>query len=119
MEMKMKTLGKLVGRIAAATALVLSFGTGAAYADGCSGRDHTTETVLGAGAGALTGGLIGGDIAGAAVGGVAGGFIGNAIGRSQDCNRVRSSSARTTYRRTSYWVDRNGRRHYYQRAASR
>ena len=51
---------KSLGKIMAATALVLSFGTGAAYADGCSGRDHTTETVLGAGAGALTGGLIGG-----------------------------------------------------------
>jgi uncharacterized protein YcfJ len=114
MEDEMKSLGKIV----AATALVLSFGTGAAYADGCSGRDHTTETVLGAGAGALTGGLIGGDIAGAAVGGVAGGFIGNAIGRSQDCNRVRSS-ARRTPTRTAYWVDRNGHRHYYQRSASR
>jgi uncharacterized protein YcfJ len=114
MEDEMNSFGKIV----AATALVLSFGTGAAYADGCSGRDHTTETVLGAGAGALTGGLIGGDIAGAAVGGVAGGFIGNAIGRSQDCNRVRAS-ARRAPARTAYWVDRNGHRHYYQRSASR
>ena len=42
----MKSLGKIV----AATALCLSLGTGAAYADGCTGRDHTTETILGAGA---------------------------------------------------------------------
>jgi len=109
---------RTLGRIVAATALVLSFGTGAAYADGCSGRDHTTGTVLGAGAGALAGGLIGGDLAGAAVGGVAGGLIGNQVARSQDCNRVRAS-ARRTPTRTSYWVDRNGHRHYYQRAASR
>ena len=110
---------KSLGKIAAATALVLSFGTSAAYADGCSGRDHTTETILGAGAGALTGGLIGGDLAGAAVGGVAGGFIGNAIGRSQDCNRVqRQAAARrtaTAQQRQAYYIDRNGNRHYYQR----
>jgi hypothetical protein len=110
----MKSLSKIV----AATALVLSFGTSAAYADGCSGRDHTNETILGAGAGALAGGLIGGDIAGAAVGGVAGGLIGNSIGRSQDCNRARTTQARRPTR-TAYWVDRNGHRHYYQRAASR
>jgi hypothetical protein len=110
----MKSLGKIV----AATALVMGMATSAAYADGCSGRDHTTETILGAGAGALTGGLIGGDLAGAAVGGVAGGFIGNAIGRSQDCNRVqRQAAARraAAQPRQAYYVDRNGNRHYYQR----
>jgi uncharacterized protein YcfJ len=109
------------GKIVAASVLAMGLGTSAAYADGCSGRDHTTETILGAGAGALTGGLIGGDLAGAAVGGVAGGFIGNAIGRSQDCNAVRRQAAarRAAAQRQaanrSYYVDRNGNRHYYQR----
>jgi uncharacterized protein YcfJ len=83
------------GKILAATALALTFGSGAAYADGCTGRDHTTETVVGAGVGALAGGLIGGDIAGAAVGGVAGGFLGNYVGRQQDCSRAqRNANAR-------------------------
>jgi uncharacterized protein YcfJ len=109
------------GKIVATTALVMGLGTSAAYADGCSGRDHTNETILGAGAGALAGGLIGGDLAGAAVGGVAGGFIGNAIGRSQDCNAVRRQAAArraATQRQAAnraYYVDRNGNRHYYER----
>ena len=117
----MKSLGKIVAATALVMGLNVGLGTSAAYADGCSGRDHTTETVLGAGAGALTGGLIGGDLAGAAVGGVAGGFIGNAIGRSQDCNAVRRQAAarRATAQRQaanrSYYVDRNGNRHYYER----
>jgi len=113
----MKSLGKIV----AATALCLSLGTGAAYADGCTGRDHTTETILGAGAGALTGGLIGGDLAGAAVGGVAGGFLGNYIGRTQNCNRVRAAQARRAAAQRAatdsraWYTDRNGVRHYYVR----
>jgi uncharacterized protein YcfJ len=103
------------GKIVAATALAVSLGSGAAFADACSGRDHSTETILGAGAGALTGGLIGGDLAGAAVGGVAGGFIGNAIGRSQDCSKVRAAQRRADARTRHYYVDRDGRRHYYYR----
>ncbi len=112
----MKSLGKIV----AATALALSLGTSAAYADGCTGRDHTKDTLLGAGAGALTGGLIGGDLAGAAVGGIAGGLIGNTISRNQDCNNVRAAQARraAAARQAAnrpYYVDRNGLRHYYNR----
>jgi uncharacterized protein YcfJ len=109
---------KSFGKIVAASALAVCLGSGAAFADGCSGRDHTTETMLGAGAGALTGGLIGGDLAGAAVGGVAGGFIGNAIGRSQDCSKVRAAQRRAAAnnaRTRHYYVDRDGHRHYYYR----
>jgi hypothetical protein len=54
----------------------------AAYADDCSGRDHTTGTVLGAAGGAA--------IAGAVVGGLAG----NAIARAQDCDRSSYDSRR-------------------------
>ncbi len=110
---------KFFGKIVAASALALTFGTSAAYADACTGRDHTTETVVGAGVGALAGGLIGGDIAGAAVGGVAGGFLGNYVGRTQNCNRVRAAQARraaaqrAAANERSYYVDRNGKRHYY------
>jgi hypothetical protein len=112
---------KSFGKIVATTALVMGLGTSAAYADGCTGRDHTNETILGVGAGALAGGLIGGDIAGAAVGGVAGGFLGNYIGRSSDCNSARRAQAsraaanRAAANSRSYYVDRNGNRHYYYR----
>ena len=112
---------KSFGKIVAATALAMGLGTSAAYADGCTGRDHTNETIQGAGAGALAGGLIGGDIAGAAVGGVAGGFLGNYIGRSSDCNSARraqarrAAAARQAANSRAYYVDRNGNRHYYER----
>lgn len=113
----MKSLGKMLATTALVMGLGMTLGTSAAYADGCSGRDHSTETILGAGAGALAGGLIGGDLAGAAVGGVAGGFIGNAVGRSQDCNRARRQAAarRPAVPQQAYYVDRSGQRHYYQR----
>jgi|SRR5665213_782297 len=60
---------------------------GAAYADDCSGRDHTTGTVLGAAGGAAIGGVASHDAGGAIAGAVLGGLAGNAIARSQDCNR--------------------------------
>jgi hypothetical protein len=53
-------------------------------------RDASTETVLGAGSGALVGGLASHSVVGAAVGGVAGGLIGNSIGHAnnrEDCRR--------------------------------
>jgi hypothetical protein len=59
----------------------------AAYADDCSGRDHTTGTVLGAVGGAAIGGAVSHDAGGAIAGAVVGGLAGNAIARSQDCNR--------------------------------
>jgi hypothetical protein len=61
--------------------------TGVAFADACSGRDHTTGTVVGAVGGAAIGGAVSHDIGGAVVGGVVGGLAGNAISRSEDCNR--------------------------------
>ena len=53
---------------------------------------------------------------GAAVGGVAGGLIGNSIGHSNkraDCRRA--ATYRHSYRghRDAYYIDRDGRRHYY------
>jgi hypothetical protein len=59
----------------------------AAFADACSGRDHSTGTVVGAVGGAAIGGAVSHDIGGAVVGGVLGGLAGNAISRSEDCNR--------------------------------
>jgi hypothetical protein len=58
-----------------------------AYADGCSGRDHSTGTVVGAVGGAAIGGVATHNVGGAVVGGVLGGLAGNAIARSEDCNR--------------------------------
>ena len=71
--------------VAAASGLMLLGGAGAAFADDCSGRDHTTGTVLGAAGGAAIGGLASHSVAGAVIGGVAGGVAGNAIDRAQDC----------------------------------
>jgi hypothetical protein len=77
-------------KIARTSAIACLFGllsATAAYADDCSGRDHTTGTVLGAAGGAAIGGLATNN-AGVAIGGaVLGGLAGNAIARSQDCQR--------------------------------
>jgi hypothetical protein len=102
---------KSFGRIVAAAALAVSLGSGAAYADSCSGHSHDTGTVLGAVGGAAIGGLASHSIVGAAVGGVAGGLAGNAIARSNDCNRHSRAAARTRH----YYRDRDGHRHYYYR----
>ena len=94
--------------IAAAAAIALGAGTLSASADACSGRSHDTGTALGAVGGAAIGGLASHNLGGAVIGGVAGGLAGNAIARSQDCSHRRLA-------RTSYYVDRKGRRHYYTR----
>lgn len=74
--------------MSAAMVALCTFGaTGVAYADGCSGRDHTAGTVMGAVGGAAIGGAVSHDVGGAVVGGVLGGVAGNAIARSEDCNR--------------------------------
>jgi hypothetical protein len=59
----------------------------AAYADDCSGRDHTAGTVLGAAGGAAIGGAATRDAGGAIAGALVGGLAGNAISRAQDCDR--------------------------------
>ena len=102
-------------KISAAAAIVLAAGTISASA-ACDG-DASTETVLGAGSGALVGGLASHSVVGAAGGGVAGGLIGNTIGHSNnraDCRRAaaRARAARH-HEHDAYYVDRNGRRHYY------
>lgn len=71
----------------AITAFVAFASSGAAYADGCSGRDHSTGTVVGAVGGAAIGGAASHSVGGAVAGGVIGGLAGNAIARSEDCNR--------------------------------
>jgi len=89
---------------------------GALSVSGCYTPQQQQGTLvggaLGAGGGALIGGLASHSVAGAVVGGVAGGFAGNAIARSEDCNR-RTSHYR--HRDRDYYVDRDGRRHYYDR----
>ncbi len=72
---------------AAALALFTLAASGSAYADACSGRDHTTGTVVGAVGGAAIGGVASNNVGGAVIGGVLGGLAGNAISRSEDCNR--------------------------------
>lgn len=77
-------------KIAHTSALACLFGllsATAVFADDCSGRDHTTGTVLGAAGGAAVGGVATHDAGGAIAGAVVGGLAGNAIARSQDCDR--------------------------------
>ena len=70
-----------------AAAIVLGATTVAAMADACSGHNHTTGTVLGAGGGAIIGGVATHSAVGAVGGAVLGGLAGNAISRSNDCDR--------------------------------
>ena len=101
-------------KISAVAAIALAAGTISASA-ACDG-DASTETVLGAGSGALVGGLASHSIVGAAVGGVAGGLIGNTIGHSNnraDCRRAAARARANHHEHDAYYVDRNGRRHYY------
>jgi surface antigen len=73
--------------LAAATAtLLLGAGATGALADDCSGRDHTTGTVLGAAGGGVVGGLATHGNGLGIIGGVLlGGLAGNAISRDMDC----------------------------------
>jgi len=104
---------KRLPKFAIVTLIALGAGTVTASA-ACNG-DASTETVLGAGSGALVGGLASHSVVGAAVGGVAGGLIGNSIGHANnraDCRRAaRAHSNRRDH--AAYYVDHNGVRHYY------
>ena len=105
---------KHLAKIAAAAVMTLGFGTLSASA-ACN-RDASTETALGAGSGALVGGLASNSIGGALIGGVAGGLIGNTIGHAnnrEDCRRAYNRS--NSRERETYYLDRQGRRHYYYR----
>jgi outer membrane lipoprotein SlyB len=99
-----------------AAAAVMALGAGTISATAACNNDASTETVLGAGSGALVGGLASHSIVGAAVGGVAGGLIGNTIGHSNnrdDCRRAAARARAPHHERDSYYLDRQGRRHYY------
>ena len=67
-------------------ALVLGLGVNSAFADACSGRDHTGGTI----AGGILGGVLGGVFTkgngvGIIGGALVGGLAGNAISRDMDC----------------------------------
>jgi outer membrane lipoprotein SlyB len=101
-------------KISAVAAIALAAGTISASA-ACN-NDASTETVLGAGSGALVGGLASHSIVGAAVGGVAGGLIGNTIGHSNnraDCRRAARARAVQHREHDAYYTDKYGKRHYY------
>src|ERR1700749_5086688 len=70
----------------ALAALAFSLATGGAYADECSGHDHTGGTILGGVLGGVLGGAVSHGNAGAVVGGaILGGLAGNAVSRDMDC----------------------------------
>jgi uncharacterized protein YcfJ len=92
---------------------ILAFGaaTVAAHADGCSGRNHNTGTVVGAVGGGLIGNAIThGSAVGVVGGAVAGGLAGNAVSRDSDCGRPARHA-----RHKVYYYDRQNRRHSYYR----
>ena len=73
--------------MAATAALTIGFGATGAMADECSGRDHSTGTVLGAVGGGLIGGFAShGNGLGIIGGALLGGLAGNAISRDMDCD---------------------------------
>lgn len=73
--------------LAMATAALMLGASGAAFADECSGRDHSTGTVLGALGGGLLGGFAShGNGLGIIGGAILGGLAGNAISRDMDCD---------------------------------
>src|SRR5437868_12101779 len=88
-----------VSRISAAVCVVGLFSATAVFADACSGRDHTTGTVLGAAGGAAIGGVATHNAGGAIAGAVVGGLAGNAIARAQDCDRGDYRGANEAYDR--------------------
>ena len=110
---------RVLAKIAAAA--VIALGAGTVSASAACNNDASTETVLGAGSGALVGGLASNSIGGALIGGVAGGVIGNVVGHSNNREDCRRAAARREYRRDrvqdreTYYLDRQGRRHYYYR----
>src|SRR5580704_8397763 len=72
--------------LGAVAGLVLGISVQSAFADDCSGQNHTAGTVLGAIAGGVLGGAVSHGNGGAVVGGaLLGGLAGNAISRDMDC----------------------------------
>jgi uncharacterized protein YcfJ len=95
----------------AAAILALAAGTVAANADHCSGRNHTTGTVVGAVGGGLIGNAIThGSAVGVVGGAVAGGLAGNAIARDSDCQDGR----RYDRHHRAYYYDKHHHKHYYR-----
>jgi surface antigen len=102
--------------ISAVTLIVLGLGATSAFADECSGRDHTGGTILGAIAGGVLGGAVTHGNGGAVVGGaLLGGLAGNAIARDMDCED-RPYAARTYHDSFSGPV---GRRYSWSRGPDR
>jgi Glycine zipper len=91
--------------LAAASALALASNIAPAAADGCSGHDHDTGTVVGGVGGAAIVGLASHSVVGAVVGGVAGALAGNAIARSEDCDH--HARAGVNDRRDAYEAGRD------------
>ena len=78
---------KKSARTIAAVAVTIGLGRAGAFADECSGRDHTNGTVIGALGGGLIGGLAShGNGLGIVGGALLGGLAGNAISRDMDCD---------------------------------
>jgi len=102
--------------LAATACAALVFGSGTAFADACSGRDHAGGTILGAIAGGVLGGAVSHGNGGAVVGGaLLGGLAGNAVARDMDCED-RSYAARS-YNESFH--GRVGQRYQWRRGPNR
>jgi surface antigen len=72
--------------LSAAMLIVLGLGSSAAFADECSGQDHTGGTIVGGILGGVLGGAVTHGNAGGVIGGaLLGGLAGNAVSRDMDC----------------------------------
>jgi hypothetical protein len=67
-------------------ALIAIAASGTAFADDCSGHDHSGATAAGAVGGGLIAGLATHNVAAGLGGALVGGLIGNSVARSQDCS---------------------------------
>ena len=99
---------KKIALAGATAALMLGLTATGALADDCSGKDHTTGTVLGAAGGGIIGGVAShGNGLGIIGGALLGGLAGNAVSRDLDCQD--QSRAAASY--NDSFTGRVGERH--------
>ena len=83
--------------IAVTTTMLTLGGAGMAYADDCTGHDHSGATAAGAVGGGLIAGLATHNVAAGLGGAVVGGLIGNSVARSEDCDHAEARANDRAY----------------------
>ena len=83
--------------IAVTTTMLTLGGAGFAYADDCTGHDHSGATAAGAVGGGLIAGLATHNVAAGLGGAVVGGLIGNSVARNEDCDHAEARANDRAY----------------------